>query len=265
MRPSGMPVPGECRTIRAEESRNEKDPVVGCGRTAGWDGSCTDHPGGQEQPHDCRDDERYGDGAGGHCDGETVGFETFAPDAQTAYRQGSQLSNAIMDAVKKAGVPEKAIQSKEQLLTHTDFSDRDQTSPAERARKQFTLAENWTVRVAAKEAATALHVAIEAGANDSGNIEWDLTDRSALQAKAAAKALVHARQIATQMAEGLGAKLGTLVYASNQAPLTPIQRAVMASSQAVMVSAAPPPVTPLAVVPQNVDETATVYAVFVIE
>lgn len=195
----------------------------------------------------------------------TVGFQIYAPDAQTAYRQGSQLSNAIMEALKKAGVPEKAIQSKEQQLTHAEFPGRDNTSTDERAKKQFTLTQNWTVRVAAKDAANALHVAIEAGANDSGNIDWDLTERSALQAKAAAKALVHARQIATQMAEGLGAKLGSLVYASNQTPLTPIQRAIMTSSESVMVSAAPQKVSPLAVVPQNVDETATVYAVFVIE
>lgn len=195
----------------------------------------------------------------------TVGFEIYAPDAQTAYRQGSQLSNAIMEAVRKAGVPEKDIQSKEQLLTHTEFPENDKTPPEDRAKKQFTLSQSWTVRVAAKDAAAVLDVAIEAGANESGAISWDVADRSALQAKAAAKALVHARQIAAQMAGGLGAKLGSLVYASNQAPMTPIQRVMSASLQTVMVSAEPKPVSPLAVVPQNVEETATVYAVFAIE
>lgn len=191
----------------------------------------------------------------------TVGFEIYAPDAQTAYSQGSQLSNAIMGAVKKAGVPEKDIQSKEQQLTHTEFPEYDKTPPEDRAKKQFTLSQSWTVRVPAKDAAAVLHVAIEAGGNESGAISWDVADRSTLQAKAAAKALVHARQIASQMAEGLGAKLGALVYASNQ---TPMQRVIMESAMA-SVRVPPPAPASLAVVPQNVEETATVYAVFAIE
>lgn len=195
----------------------------------------------------------------------TVGFEIYAPDAQTAYSQGSQLSNAIMQAVKKAGVPEKEIESREQQLTHTEFPEDGKTPPEERAKKQFTLSQSWTVRVPAKDAAAVLHAAIEAGANESGAISWDLADRGALQAKAAAKALVHARQIASQMAEGLGAKLGTLIYASNQAPLTPIRRVMAESGEYGMAKTAPPPPPPLAIVPQDVEETATVYAVFAIE
>lgn len=195
----------------------------------------------------------------------TVGFQIFAPDAQTAYGQGSQLSNAIMDAVKRAGVHEKDIQSKEQQLTHTEFPGGDKTPLQDRAKRQFTLSQSWTVHVVAKDAAAVLHVAIEAGGDESGDIGWDLSDRSGLQAEAAAKALVHARQIASQMAEGLGAKLGSLVYASNQAPLTLIQRAMLNTSEAVIVSDARKPVSPLAIIPQKVEETATVYAVFSIE
>jgi uncharacterized protein YggE len=126
------------------------------------------------------------------------------------------------------------------------------------------LQQNWTVTCAAADAAKVLHVAIEAGANESGNIDWDLKDRNGLQAQAAAKALVHAHAVAAQMAEGLNAHLGALIYASNQ---TPIQRFVaMASAQSVIVSenpAQPPP--PLAIRPQQVEESATVYAVFAIE
>jgi uncharacterized protein YggE len=63
-----------------------------------------------------------------------------------------------------------------------------------------------------------LHLAITSGANNSGGIEWQLEHDDTLQAEAAKKALEHARQIATKMAEGLGTKLGALVYASNQTP-----------------------------------------------
>lgn len=107
-------------------------------------------------------------------------------------------------------------------------------------------------------------MAIEAGANSSGNIDWDLTDRNGLQARAAEKALVHARAVAAQMAAGLNAHLGALIYASNQ---TPVQRFISTEAmQTVTVSApAPPPPQPLAIRPQQVEESATVYAVFAIE
>jgi uncharacterized protein len=194
----------------------------------------------------------------------TVGFQIYAPDAATAYGQGSTLSNAILDALQKAGVADKAIESQDQKLNYTEFPENDKSTPEQRAQKAFTLSQSWTVRCAAADAAKALHVAIEAGANQSGNIDWDLKDRDALEAQAAEKALVHARAIAAQMAAGLGGHLGALIYASNQ---TPVQRFVAGvNSEAVMVSAPPaPPTPPLTIRPQQVEESATVYAVFAIE
>jgi uncharacterized protein YggE len=193
----------------------------------------------------------------------TVGFQVYGPDAATAYNRGSQQSNAIMDALHKVGVPDKAIESQQQSLSRTAYPYDDKSTPAERAQKAFTLSQNWTVHTSAAEAAIILHEAIEAGANDSGNIDWDVADRNGLQAKAAQKALQRAREVATQMAQGLGAQLGLLIYASNQTP-TPrsiVLQEAMATAQA---KAAPPP-APLALRPQQVEETATVYAVFAIQ
>ncbi|HEX4005422.1 MAG TPA: SIMPL domain-containing protein [Acidobacteriaceae bacterium] len=194
----------------------------------------------------------------------SVGFRIYAPDAPSAYRQGSQLSNSIMDALKKAAVLDKAIESKDQSLTRTEFPDGDKSTPAQRSERMFNLSQNWTVRAGAGDAAKILHVAIEAGANDSGNIDWDLSTRDALQARAAALALERARSIATHMAEGLNTHLGALIYASNQAPLSSIQRLLSYSTASVSVSAGVAP-APLAIRPQQVAESATVYAVFAIE
>jgi uncharacterized protein len=193
----------------------------------------------------------------------TVGFQIYAPDAPTAYSQGSQLSNAILDALKKAGVEDKAIESREQNLGKTDFPYNPQPTPEERTQKAFTLSQSWTVHTSAADAARVLHVAVEAGANQSGNIEWDVNDRKGLQAQAAQKALVDAHAIAARMAAGLSVSLGPLVYASNQAPEQPVPRryAMMTAQPAP----APPPPAPLAIRPQQVEESATVYAVFAIE
>lgn len=192
----------------------------------------------------------------------SIGFEAYAPDAATAYRQGSQLSNAIMGALKNAGVPDKSIESRTQNLSKTEFPYNPGPTPQERVEKAYTLSQSWTVHTAAGDAARVLHAAVEAGANNSGSIDWDVTDRKGLEAKAAAKALVDAHAIAAQMASGLGVTLGPLVYASNQAPERPV---LPYAAMAMAKSAPPPPTQPLAIRPQQVEESATVYAVFSIE
>jgi len=195
----------------------------------------------------------------------TVGYQIYAPDAPLAYTQGSQLSNAILDALKKAGVLDRAIESQDQKLAYTEFPDNDKSTPAQRAQKQFTLSQSWTVTVPAKDAAQVLHVAVEAGANVSGDIEWDFSSREALQAKAAEKALQRARRVADQMAAGLNAHLGALVYASNQTPAQRFVTTVNAETITTIGPPPPPPPVPLAIRPQQVEESATVYAVFAIE
>ena len=191
----------------------------------------------------------------------SIGFQLYAPDADTAYRLGSQTSNAIVDALQKSGVPEKAIESQQQNLTRSELYGNDIT-PEERAQRQFTLTQSWTVHTSASDAARVLNIAVQAGANNSGNIDWNVADRKTLQAQAAEKALVCARAIATQMATGLDAHLGTLLYASNQTPAPPVVPLAMMEAKA---APRPAPVRPLAIRPQQIEESATVYAVFAIE
>jgi uncharacterized protein YggE len=193
----------------------------------------------------------------------SVGFEIYAPDAASAYREGSTLSNAILDALKRAGVEDKAIESRDQSLSQTQVPFNPPPTPDERAKKAFTLSQSWAVHASAKDAPMVLHVAIEAGANQSGNIAWDVSDRKGLEAQAAQKALVDAHAIAAQMASGLGVTLGPLIYASNEAPQQPTPPR-MYSLRSAEAKAAPPP-APLAIRPQQVEESATVYAVFAIQ
>jgi hypothetical protein len=191
-----------------------------------------------------------------------VGFEAYGADSDAAYAAGSQASNAIIDALHKAGVEDKAIQSQGQNLRQ-NFQFDEKESEIERAKKRYILTQNWTVKTPAADAAKVLHIAVEAGANASGQIDWDLKDRVALQAQAAAKALQHAQAVADQMAKGLNAHLGPLLYASNQAPQIPAAPVPMMRMQADAL--AQKTVAPLAIRPQQIEENATVYAVFAIE
>jgi uncharacterized protein YggE len=112
-------------------------------------------------------------------------------------------------------------------------------------------------------------VAIAAGANKCGAIDWRLADKKALQAKAAMNALIKAREVADRMADGLHVKLGALIYASNETPnakiyfARPAQGLVMYTDSASISSVQVSPT--LEIRPQTIREEATVYAVFAIE
>lgn len=196
-----------------------------------------------------------------------MGFEVFGPDSTSAYSDGGKISHDVLDALHKAGVEDKSIESTGQSLQrNADFNDKD--TPAQRAAKQFVFSQSWEVTVPPQSAAEVIRVAIAAGANKTGSIEWRLSDRKTLQAKAAEAALVKARAVASQMAQGLHVGLGDLIYASNETPNTRIffaraQTVVNAESASVAMS--PNLLPTLEIRPQTIREEATVYAVFSIE
>ncbi len=191
-----------------------------------------------------------------------IGFIAYGPDSDTAYATGSRLSNAIVKALTASGVPSDAIESENQNVSPVQPYQQEKLTPAEKAQRQFQVVQSWTVRIDAASAAKVLDLAVKAGANQSGGIDWSLRDENAPQAEAAAKALQRARTVAEQMAAGLNAKLGTLLYASNETQATPVR-------PLMQTMAAPVPMArkaePLAINPRQIEKSATVYAVFAIE
>jgi uncharacterized protein len=181
-----------------------------------------------------------------------IGFVTQPQDAKSAYADGSRASNAIIAALKQAGVPDASIRSESQYL------DRDYTNP-----KQFkyVLRQQWTVKVAPDRAAEVLDVAVNAGATSSGQIDWTVKDEKALEAQALDKAASRAKANAEVLAKGMGVRLGSLIYVSNQLTAPQYPRPMMAMA---MRSAEAAP-QPLAVEPHQVSREASVYAVFAIE
>jgi uncharacterized protein len=191
-----------------------------------------------------------------------IGFIAYGPDSDTAYATGSRVSNAIVKALTTAGVPSDAIESENQNVSPVQEFQIDKLTPAEKAQRKFQVTQSWTVRTNADDAAKTLDLAVKAGANQSGQIDWSMKDENAAQAEAAAKALQRARSVAGQMAKGLDVKLGALIYASNETqaePPRPLMRAMAAAPMAM------DKVAPLAINPRQIEKTATVYAVFAIE
>jgi uncharacterized protein YggE len=193
-----------------------------------------------------------------------IGFITYGVDQDSAYASGSKTSNAIAAALKGASIPQDAIESESQNIAPVQQYNNQEWTPAEKAERKFQVTQSWSVKTAAANGAKVLDVAVKAGANQSGQMSWSVADQDGLQARAAKLALDRARQIAQQMAGGLNATLGPLVYASNEAPERgpqPLMR--MANAMAAPPQAAK--VEPLSVSAPKVSTSATVYAVFSIQ
>jgi uncharacterized protein len=180
-----------------------------------------------------------------------IGFSTQPKDAKGAYADGARTSNAIIAAVKQAGVPDSDIRSERQYL------DRDWNT------KKYRLTQQWTVRVSPERVAEILDIAINAGATSSGEIEWTVKDEKALEKDALNKAAERSRENAAVLAKGMNVRLGNLIYVTNELSGGGFQPRVMAMADMAVEKAGPPP--PLAIEPHKVSRTAIVYAIFAIE
>jgi len=191
-----------------------------------------------------------------------IGYHNYAPTQDTAFHENVRVAEQITTALLNAKVPRANIETEKLQLTRAESDEK--WTPEMKKERQFTASQTWHAAVSASDAQTIVDLAVKAGANEVGDVEWNVANPVDLQAKAGAAALEKARAVAEQMAKGLGTKLGELVYASNRAPYTRIGGV----NETVEVAAAiipPPPPPTLTLFPQKVKSDATVYAVFSIE
>jgi uncharacterized protein len=160
-----------------------------------------------------------------------------------------------------AGVSKEAIESAGQNLSEQD----DDSNPKKGKVALYEFSQSWKVKVPSAAVANTMDAAIKAGANDTGEIDWNVADEDALQAGAAESALAKARAIATQMAQGLNVKIGSLLYASNESPRAVITTSFSMEQIQPLRRGPPPPPPPPVLVAPKVEKTATIYAVFAIE
>jgi uncharacterized protein YggE len=207
--------------------------------------------------------------ADAHADADTVtvqiGFLVYGVDQDSAYALGSKTSNAIAAALKSAGISPDAIQSESQGISPVPQYANQEWTPEEKAARKFQVQQGWSVKTGAGNGARVLDIAVKAGANQSGQMSWSVADQDGLQARAAKLALDRARGIAQQMAAGLNATLGPLVYASNEAPPRGNEPLNGRAVPMMALKAEPAEVAPLSISAQKVTASATVYAVFSIQ
>jgi len=195
------------------------------------------------------------------------GYQTFGPDQQAAMNDLSQKSKQITKALVDAAINPKAIETSALDVGRTTYFD-PQTPPEVRKQRDFTARESWRVSVKAADASLVTGIARSGGANTFQGVSWELADPSQSYAKANAAALKRARDIAEQMANDMGAKLGKILYLSNSNPvLAPTtrggnERVAMAQ---VASGAANPAELQFEISRQLIHRSATVYAVFALD
>jgi uncharacterized protein YggE len=151
-----------------------------------------------------------------------VGYKIYGQDAMKAYASAVETSNAIMAALTESGIAKGAIESTSQVLQHTQLFELQQYpyNSGERAQREFTVVQSWTIRVKPDQAGKALNTAITAGANESGWVEWVAENPEGPQAEAVAKAVADARKEAERIAQISGVRLGRVVSVTqNQGPM----------------------------------------------
>jgi uncharacterized protein len=191
-----------------------------------------------------------------------IGYHNYGLTQDAAFRDNVRAAQQIVQALSDAKVPAQNIETEKLSLGRVEPDQRW----TEEMKKQrlFEAQQSWHIHVTVAQAQAVVDLAVKAGANEVDDVEWDVTDPVALQAKASGAALAKARSIAEQMAKGLGTKLGELVYASNRAPVAKGYRGWMSEQSAMggMLVAQEPK---LKLYPKKVESNATVYAVFAIE
>ena len=87
--------------------------------------------------------------------GITIGFEILGPDSLTVTAEGGKLSHAILEALHKAGVEDKAIESSTQGVERNNNFD-EKEKPEQRAKEQYIFRQSWEVNVPPQSAAEAI-------------------------------------------------------------------------------------------------------------
>jgi len=187
-----------------------------------------------------------------------IGFTTYGPTLPVAYKSASDTSNGIVKAMLDAGAQKSEIQSRSQNVSRLN----DYEIKAQKGMK-FSVQQSWTVSVAPKDAALILDAAIQAGANQSGDINWRMKNSVALDGEAIRRATERAHAMATELAKGMGVALGKPIYATNSVSAGIISPRIMMNAAFKSADSNAP--SPLAIEAQRVESTATVQIIYAIE
>ena len=168
-----------------------------------------------------------------------IGVHTEKPTAAEATAQNNTDSDAVMKAIKAAGVKDDDIRT-----SNFNIYQSSQNDPATGAKLSTFYAVDNTVTVTVRDLTKLggiLDATVKAGANNVNSIQFDVADKSKAMSEARAKAVKAARADADELASAAGVTLGniqTINYNENTpGPIYYAKSALAAADAAVPVSA----------------------------
>ncbi|HEX7620831.1 MAG TPA: SIMPL domain-containing protein [Anaerolineales bacterium] len=147
-----------------------------------------------------------------------IGVHNEEPAIATAVNSNNTQTQALVDALKNAGIAAVDIQTSN-FSVYTTSYDKATGQPTGTA-----YAVDNTVYVTVRDLTklgTLLNTAVGAGANNINSITFDVADKTAAMAQARLKAMDNARSLATELAKTAGVTLGQIqvVNYSDNSPI----------------------------------------------
>jgi hypothetical protein len=148
-----------------------------------------------------------------------IGVHTEDPVIATAVSNNNTQTQALVDALKNAGVAVKDIQTSN-FSVYTSQSYDKLTGQSTGSNYAVDNTVYITLRDLSK-LGSLLNTAVAAGANNINSITFDVADKTAAMAQARQKAMVNASSLATELAQTAGVKLGEIqnVSYSDNSPM----------------------------------------------
>jgi uncharacterized protein YggE len=141
-----------------------------------------------------------------------IGVHTEEPAIATAVSNNNTRTQALVDALKNAGVAEVDIQTSNFSVYST--SSYDNLTGQSTGTK---YAVDNTVYVTVRDLTrlgSLLNTAVEAGANNINSITFDVADKTAAMAQARQKAMTNASSLASELAQTAGVQLAEILDVS---------------------------------------------------
>lgn len=162
----------------------------------------------------------------------SLGVQTTGKTAMEALALNSEQMGGVIHAIQAAGIEEKNIQTSG-ISLYPVYEDRSLVQPGEQREIVGYRASN-SVSVTVYDidkAGSVLDVAIDAGANQVGGVNFGLSDTDAVVTNALIDAVENARAKAQTIADTLGVKLGAALVVNEEYIDRP-QRVFLESAEA---------------------------------
>jgi uncharacterized protein len=152
-----------------------------------------------------------------------IGVHTDDPDLAKAVSQNNAQAQALVDALKNAGIDGKDIQTSNFSVYTNGNQGYDKLTGQPTSTGIFYSVDN-TVYVTMRDLSKMgkiLSTAVSSGANSINSITFDVADKTAAMTQARQKAMKNASDLASELAKTAGLKLGEIqsVSYSDNSPI----------------------------------------------